>query len=193
MKWNLLSTLLLFITISVFFTACKKDNQPKPRGYFRIDFPEKKYTIYNSDCPYSFEYPEYGTIEKVDEFKGSDCWVNIAFPAYKAKIHLTYKTVDNNLAQYIEDIHTLTYKHVIKANDIVEIPIHNDSSKVYGVIYEISGNTASSISFFATDSTGHFISGALYFLTTPNADSLSPCLQFFRKDVVHLTESLQWK
>jgi gliding motility-associated lipoprotein GldD len=186
---------VLIIVLLAAFSAgsCKQSETPKPRGYFRIDFPEKKYTTFDSECPYSFEYPIYGKVEKVEGAIGGDCWINITFPAYKAKIYLTYKPVRNNLAQFVEDIHTITYKHTIKADDIVEVPIKNDAAKVFGIIYKISGNTASSINFFATDSTKHFLSGALYFSSTPNSDSLMPCLQFFQEDVVHLTESLHWK
>jgi gliding motility-associated lipoprotein GldD len=190
---NIYKIVPVLCVVMILFSSCKRESLPKPRGFFRIDFPEKKYTKLNINCPYIFEYPEYGIIETVKGIPDANCWINISFPAYKAKIHLTYKDVDNNLAQYIEDIHTITYKHVIKADDIIEIPVINDSSKVYGIIYGISGNTASSINFFVTDSSSHFLSGALYFSSTPNADSLGPCLQFFRKDVVHLIESLQWK
>ena len=173
--------------------SCHKDHTPKPRGYFRIDFPEKKYQTFDAKCPFSFEYPAYGVIEDVPGATGSDCWYNVSFPKYKAKIHLTYKKVDHNLAKYIEDVHAIAYKHIIKADDIKEIPVIHNKNHVYGIIYDISGNTASSLNFFVTDSTKHFLSGALYFSAEPNVDSLRPCLQFFRQDVVHLTESIEWK
>jgi len=192
MRKILKNILLLYLLIFI-AESCHRNYTPKPRGYFRIDFPEKKYISLESECPYVLDYPEYGIIEKVQSSASDNCWYNISFPQFNAKIHLTYKNVDNNLSRFTEDIHTLTYKHTIKADDIQEIPVINDSNKVYGIIYEISGNTASSLTFFLTDSSKHFLSGALYFSATPNSDSLMPCLQFFRQDVVHLTESLKWK
>jgi len=181
------------ITFTILLSACRNDYVPKPRGYFRIQFPEKQYIKYVGDCPFSFEYPAYASLENVNEGFNSNCWYNISVPAYKAKIHLTYKNVDGNLSHYIEDVRKITYKHIIKANDIEEQRIVRRQDKVYGIVYKISGNTASSLSFFLTDSSEHFLSGALYFSSVPNSDSLAPSIQFFQEDVVHLTESLTWK
>jgi len=173
--------------------ACHKTYTPKPYGYFRIDFPEKQYTSYQSECGYGFEYPVYG---KITPFQGAEpepCWINIEFPEYRGKIHLTYKDVKNhNVAAYAEDIRTLAYKHIIKADDIIEKPVSFPERKVYGLVYDIRGNTASSMSFYLTDSTAHFISGALYFSVKPNKDSLAPVIRFFSKDIDHLIETLHW-
>jgi gliding motility-associated lipoprotein GldD len=188
-----LKNLLYIFLATLIFAACSKDYNPKPRGYFRIDFPEKRYKAFESSCPFSFEYPAYSVIERVEEGMNENCWYNISVPKYKAKIHLTYKDVDGNLSRYIEDIHKIAYKHTFKADDIEEKRIIRSRDKVYGILYTISGNTASSMSFFLTDSVKHFLSGALYFSSTPNSDSLAPCIQFFQEDVVHLTESLTWK
>jgi gliding motility-associated lipoprotein GldD len=71
--------------------------------------------------------------------------------------------------------------------------ILRDSVKVYGLIYDIEGNTASSLQFYVTDSTKHFIRGALYFNVRPNIDSVKIVLEFLKKDVLHLIQTLQWK
>lgn len=173
--------------------SCNKSYVPKPRGYFRIDFPEKEYTTYKSECPFTFEYPVYGVIEDVEQPDQNQCWQNISFPGYNAKIYLTYLPLQNNLSKHSEDIRTLVYKHIIKADDIKEIRVSKPENNVHGIIYSLSGNTASSISFLLTDSVNHFFSGSLYFSSIPNQDSLSPAIEFFREDVVHLTESLSWK
>lgn len=182
--------MLLLLAVAV---ACHKSYTPKPHGYFRIDFPEKKYTQYQSDCGYGFEYPVYGTITPFQGAVAEPCWINIEFPAYHGKIHLTYKdVVNNNVAAYAEDIRTLAYKHIIKADDIIERQVSFPDRKVYGLVYDIRGNTASSLSFYLTDSTSHFISGAMYFSVKPNKDSLAPVIRFFSKDVDHLIETLHW-
>jgi gliding motility-associated lipoprotein GldD len=188
-----MKNLVLISVLVLIFTSCGSGYTPKPRGYFRIDFPEKEYKSFESNCPFSFEYPAYSVIETVAEGLNENCWYNISIPAYKTKIHLTYKNIDGNLAQYIEDIHKIAYKHTFKADDIEERRIIRKKDKVYGILYSITGNTASSMSFFLTDSVQHFLSGALYFSSTPNSDSLAPSIQFFQEDVVHLTESLVWK
>jgi gliding motility-associated lipoprotein GldD len=180
------------IILALCLAGCHENNIPKPKGYFRIDFPEKKYTTYQSDCNYSFEYPVYAVITPFKGAEAEPCWINIEFPGYKGKIHLTYKALNNDLAKYVEDIHTLAYKHIIKADDIIEIPVSYPDRKVYGLIYDIRGNTASSMSFYLTDSSRNFLSGALYFSVIPNKDSLAPVIRFFTRDINHLVETLNW-
>ena len=65
-------------------------------------------------------------------------------------------------------------------------------NRVYGMLYNLKGNTASSWQFYATDSANHFLRGALYFSVNPNKDSLSPAIDFFGKDVIHIMETLKW-
>lgn len=158
----------------------------------RIDFPAKSYKQYTTDCNFSFEYPDYSVVERVETKSENSCWYNISAPAYNAKIHLTYRKLNKNLSVYSEDIRQLAYKHIVKADDIVETKVNNPENKVYGLVYSISGNTATALSFYLTDSVSNFLSGALYFAVAPNADSLAPAIQFFREDVVHLTETLVW-
>ena len=182
---------LVFLFISI--VGCNRVPTPKPRGYFRINFPEKQYHIYDSTCPYSFEYPKYGQIEIVNTAYTEPCWFNISFPEYNAKIHLTYKELDKDLATHIEDVRTLVYKHIIKADDIIENIVIEPDKKVYGIIYNLKGNTAATSTFFVTDSIKHFLTGSLYFSAHPNKDSLAPAIQFFQEDIVHLTKTLSWK
>ncbi len=183
----------LLIVLLIFMVSCKHQSTPKPHGYFRIDLPEKKYREYSSDCPYTFEYPVYGSIVNYNGPNAQPCWINIVFPDYDAEIHITYKTINNNLSKYVEDVHTIAYKHSIKADDIIENRISYPSRHVYGILYDITGNAASSVNFFVTDSTQHFLNGSLYFDVSPNADSLAPLIDFFRKDITHMLETLHWK
>lgn len=189
MKLRIVFVSLVLLT----FVSCNRGYTPKPRAYFRIDFPEKEYSDFSGACPFGFESPTYGQIERVNEDSEGACWYNISFPEYKAKIHLTYLPLENNLSKHSEDVREIVYKHIIKADNIEEIRFQNIDNNVYGILYKISGNTASSLSFLATDSLNHFLTGSLYFSTIPNQDSLLPAIQFFGEDVVHLTESLSWK
>lgn len=181
------------VIIPMVLVACVNDFTPKPRGYFRIDFPDKEYQVFESDCPFTFEYPVYGEIEKLEETFANLCWQNISFPGYQAKIHITYIPLNNDLSRHTEEIRSLVYKHIIKADDITEQRLFFPENNTYGLVYSLSGNTASALTFMMTDSVNHFLSGSLYFSSIPNSDSLSPAIQFFQEDVVHLTESLTWK
>ena len=166
---------------------------PKRKGYFRITFPERKYLTYTSDCPFTFNYPTYSQVVKDDDPSAQPCWLNIVFPQFKGKIYLSYKVVNNNLIQYLEECREFAIKHEVKASAINESVVTNPKEHVYGLIYDIQGNAASNIQFYLTDSTKNFIRGALYFYSTPNKDSLEPVLQFIKKDVYNMVQSFRWK
>jgi len=185
--------LLCTIALAIFISGCRKDYVPKPKSYFRIDFPDKQYVPYHAvGCNYSFEVPVYARVVPYTGVMAEPCWVNIEFPGYKGIVHITYKKLNNNLNEYVEDIRTLAYKHIIKADDIIEKPFYFPERDVNGIIYDIRGNTASSLSFFVTDSTKNFLSGALYFNVIPNKDSLAPVIHFFSADIDHLIRTLNW-
>ena len=122
-------------------------------------------------------------------------WKNIIYPRFKAEINLSYKHIDNNqeLEKYLDDSWTLATKHQVKASGMPETPIRRDSAKVFGLMFEIEGNSASNLQFYATDSTHHFIRGALYFFAHPNYDSLAPVIEFLKKDVERMITTLKWK
>ena len=84
-------------------------------------------------------------------------------------------------------------KHIPKASDIKEIPYSNKEHKVYGLVYDIRGSGAASpFQFYLTDSSLHFLRGALYFNMIPNNDSMAPVIDFIEEDMNHLIETLQW-
>ena len=192
---------LLFLALIIFvcfvtLSSCDEEDtvySPKPRGYCRIDFPKKEYRLYDSVCPYSFEIPIYSKMVK-DRHNGAEpCWLNLEFPQFRATIHLSYKGVENNLAKYLDDSHDFANRHQVKATGLDEITILRDSAKVYGLLFDIAGNTASSLQFYLTDSTKHFLRGALYFNSVPNIDSLKIVVDFLKKDVLHMIQTTRWK
>lgn len=166
---------------------------PKPQGYFRISLADKGYTTYTGACPYSFEYANDAVIGKDSTPNAEPCWINIDYPKLKARIYISYKPVTNNIATLLEDTRTMVYKHTVKADDIEEKAFTNPETHTYGNMYEIGGNAASSVQFFVTDSTRHFVRGALYFNCSPNADSLAPVIEHIKKDVVRMMETMVWK
>jgi gliding motility-associated lipoprotein GldD len=183
----------------IFFIACNSDYTIKPRGYFKIDFPEKAYqTFDNPSYPYSFQYPVYGNIIKdslfFDEKAENPYWINIDLPRFNAKIYISYKEIGKNkFDSLVNDAFTMSYKqHTYKASAIEPMPFttpHNLS----GIYFTLKGNTATANQFFITDSTKHFLRGALYFDAVPNEDSLKPVNNFLQKDLQHLLNTLQWR
>ena len=184
----IISLLLLLLV-----TACQPTSTPKPRGFVRIDFPAREYVLFDSVCPYTFEYPSYGKIVPDTDYITEPCWINIDFPDFNGTIHISYKEVNQNLNDFIEDSRDLTYKHTIKADAIQETVYTNPELEVHGILYDIKGNAASNIQFYLTDSNEHFLRGSLYFNVQPDKDSLAPVISFFREDIIHMVESFAWK
>jgi gliding motility-associated lipoprotein GldD len=83
--------------------------------------------------------------------------------------------------------------HITKADAINEQLINDVGNRIFGILYDLKGNTASAVQFYVTDSVKHYLRGSLYFESEPNADSLAPVIDFFREDVIHLIETLKWK
>jgi gliding motility-associated lipoprotein GldD len=163
---------------------------PKPKGYMRFDLPEKEYCLFDSVCPFRFEYPVYG---KMVSIKEHDCWYNLSFPQYRATIYLSYQPIHSNLVELLDDAHIFAYRHDVKANAIEPQFIRTKNESITGLLFDIKGNTASSVQFFVTDSINHFFRGSLYFYSAPNSDSLAPLIDFFRKDIEHLIETVDFK
>ncbi|HEY1163824.1 MAG TPA: hypothetical protein VGE90_01625 [Chitinophaga sp.] len=190
----------LFLCIILGATACEQAYTPKPRGYFNISFPAKEYRVFDKPgYPYTFEYPVYANITQDSSFFGetpeNPYWINVEFPSLNGKIYMSYKEIgkhSNTLEKLVNDAFKMTYKHTYKADYIDEKDIHTPNG-VSGLFYEVGGNAASAKQFFATDSSSHFLRGALYFDATPNADSLAPVHKFLQEDMLHLVETLKWK
>lgn len=182
---------LLFLVLCIGLGGCQKAPTPKKHSYFRIDFPEKDYTLVEEKGRYSFELPHYAHWQKEDTSRYA--WQNIYFPQQNGQLHLSYFPLKNNLAEYIEDTHKFVYKHTIKADAIRPNEYSAPERKVYGILYNIDGNTASSVQFFVTDSMKHFLRGSLYLNEKPNKDSLDIVIDFLAQDVVRLMQTIEWK
>lgn len=197
LKKNNILILLLFLLV---VCGCKEIAVPKPKGYFRIDLPSKEYILFNGIdstsvyLPLSFEYPVYGKISYKSDVQSEPGWFNIDFPLYKAKVYFTYKDIRNDLADLMEQTYKMNVKnHISKADAINETSINDPDNKVYGILYDLKGSTATAVQFFVTDSVKHFLRGSLYFSAVPNPDSLAPVNEFFRADIIHMIETLKWK
>jgi gliding motility-associated lipoprotein GldD len=187
---------VIFILLGfILLSSCGNDYAPKPRGYFKIDLPKKRYQSYNSDCPYTFDFPVYGKIVPDSSRGAKPCWIDISFPQFNGRIHLSYQPVTSRQVfnELVEDARTFAFKHTVKATAIDEKYVAFPDRKVYGTYYSIDGNTASSIQFYLTDSTRNYIRGALYFHEEPRLDSIQPVLKFIEQDIDRLIKTFRWK
>ena len=94
----------------------------------------------------------------------------------------------------MEDSRKLVMKLIPMSNGIDDLLILDRSKDVYGIQYLVSGKDAASpYQFFLTDSSQHFLRGALYFSHAPNNDSIQPVIDYIFDDMQHLISSFEWK
>lgn len=175
--------------ILVFFSACKEESTPKPDAFLTLEYPKQEYIDYhNPKTEFSFDVNQWATVK---EMKSNSFEVH--YPSMKATLFFNYKPVENNLDILFKDAQKLTYEHFIKADEIIEHPFINDGNKVYGMLYNIQGDAATNIQFYATDSVKNFLVGSLYFYAKPNFDSILPAKEYIEKDMRRILETLKWK
>jgi gliding motility-associated lipoprotein GldD len=179
-------------SVLFFFTACEETFVPKPRGFQRIEFPLKKYVKTRTDCGFGMEIPEYAVIEKDNHPTAKPCWYNIHYGRFNATLHISYENFssEKDLIKLTEDARTLVYKHTIKADEIYETQISN--AYIKGMLYELSGSTATNFQFYVVDGKNNYLRGALYFNERTNTDSVAPVLAFLKDDIIHSLETLKW-
>ena len=198
MEVNNMQKLLISLGLILLLAACNSNFVVKDRGYFNIPLPEHKYRTFDEPgYPYSFEYPVYANVLKDSTFfedkAENPWWINIDFPQFGGRIYVSYKDLQKNeFGKMVNDAYKLTYKHTTKATSITDSNMATPNG-VHGIYFKVGGNAATARQFYLSDSTKHFLRGALYFDTTPNEDSLAPVSNFIQKDLLHLINSFKWK
>ncbi len=178
----------LIIICIIGFISCKNDTLPKPKAYLSLTYPAKSYKSLTVQRPYTFNVLKSTTIK--DESKN---WLKIKYPNLKGSIDITYRPVENNLKELLTEAEKLVFKHTLKAEQIIPKDFVNPKKRVFGSLYEITGDAASHIQFHITDSTHNFIKGSLYFYAKPNYDSILPAVAYIKEDILQLIETLEWK
>lgn len=192
---SILRRLLLIIICGILMCACNTEYQPKPKGYNRLELPVAAYVNTPDTLPYFFEYSKHAKLLKDTSWVREKHWVEISYPEFKATIHITYKQLQGSqelLKEYLNDAYVLTAKHQIKAYAIDESITKTESGKT-AVIAEIEGEVPSQFQFTMTDSSRNFLRGALYFNVKVQNDSLRPAIEYVKKDIMHMINSLAWR
>jgi gliding motility-associated lipoprotein GldD len=189
--------------LALLLSACEEAAQtPKPRGYPRVVYPEKKYQPFaETYCGFTFEYPAYATIQRdtlfFDEKPAHPCWFNIYVPEFNCKIHCSYMPVNRSYPadKLKTDAFKMTDWHNKKATFIEEKPFLAPEQNLKGIFFEVDGPVASKYQFFMTDTAEqqHFFRGALYFYAQAQPDSLKPVYDFMKKDLERMLETFRWK
>ena len=175
--------------------SCGSNYLPKPKGYNRIKLPEANYRPLPDSLPYYFEYSNHAKILRDSSWITERFWINLYYPEMKAAIHITYKPVtDSIIREYLSDSYKLTSQHNVKAyaieENILELP-----NGLYASFTELEGEVPTQAQFHVTDSdsTDHFLRGALYFRTATKNDSLAPVINYLKQDIIHLLTTLDWR
>ncbi|OJJ21896.1 gliding motility lipoprotein GldD [marine bacterium AO1-C] len=194
MKMNKLYGLMGMLAI--FLSACgggSSEYSPKPKGYNRIDLPEAKYVKLAEKAPYTFEVSTYAKVRPDSSKIAEPYWFHVIYPSFNAEVQLTYKQVPNNKTfdEFIEDSHILLNKHMERAYEIKDFVIKTPSKKT-AAVFELTGDVPSQFQFYISDSTRHFLRGALYFKTATKNDSLKPVIEFIKKDILHMLNTCEW-
>lgn len=174
--------------------SCDREYLPKPLGYNRLELPEPAYQSLPDTLPYTFEYSKHATLLPDTSSIREKYWIEIYYPSIKSNVHITYKPLRHNeklLKEFMDDAYTLTAKHQIKAYAINEVITVTPSGKT-AVIAELEGEVPSQFQFTITDSTENFLRGALYFNTKVQNDSLAPAIEYMKRDMMHIINTLEW-
>lgn len=185
-----------FIGLVVVMACSSSPNySPKPKGFNRIDLPAHEYQQLADVHPFSFEYSKHAVIQPDTTSFAEPHWLIVYYPDYDARIQLTYKSLNgdlNKLSRHIDDAYKLADKHHVKANS-EEVQLMQLKDGKTAIVIELEGEVPSHYQFYSTDTTKHFLRGALYLMQPTLNDSLTPVVNYMKEDCKHLLETLTWK
>jgi gliding motility-associated lipoprotein GldD len=181
---------LFFLSLTQY--GCQEIAVPKPKAFLALDYTAPTYQTTAPNLPLTFDKNELSKVNLVQN-NNEILGIDLKYNPLNAAVHISYKNVQNNLKALIQSSLSITQQHAKIAHSISEKEFRNDSNRVYGKIFDLSGPVASQIQFYVTDSTHHFLSGALYFNKKPNYDSIYPAIRYIQKDIVRMMESMKWE
>lgn len=191
----------LLLVFPLLWLSCSEAPTARPDAFMRIGLPSTdNYAPLNESAPFGLDINAEAEVivkdvlaeEGNEEVREGEYWLDVVYPTVLSTVQFTYKPVDNNLEALVRDAQQLAYKHTVKASGMREQFFEYKDKKVYGLYYELSGASATTTQFYATDSTQHFLRGVLYHYSAPNADSLAPVTQFMQAEILEMISSLHW-
>ena len=178
-----------FFLVFVFLFSCDQNHKPKPKGFQRYTLPIPQHETINFSDYYLFEKNKIAKPELNKDLG----WLNLSYKKEGAEILITFKQINTpqDLSLYIKESYKLINRHKVKANSILETNIKTIDGK-HAVLIDIKGEVASPFQFITTDSSKNFLRAALYFEKPIKGDSLSPIVDYLKKDMLHVLNTLQW-
>jgi gliding motility-associated lipoprotein GldD len=185
------------LVLVTFCLACGRSSTvyyPKPKGFERIELPEHAYQTLQGDYPYTFEYSQSAVIQPDRTKDAEPYWILVEYPSLNAKIQFTYKPINGDLTKldkHVADAYKLASKHQVRATEQREQVINLKNGKK-AVVIEIDGEVPSHFQFYATDTSKHFLRGAVYLNAATLNDSLLPIVDYLKMDSRRILETLKW-
>lgn len=178
-----------FIFFVLIFISCSQSYQPKPKAFNQIYLPKPDYTKLSVVGDYTFEKNKIAKKSENKEYG----WLNLSYFNQSAEVLLTYKKVNSkkHLEGLIDESFKLISKHQNKASSIVETEIKTLNNKTAKII-DIKGEVPTPFQFIITDSTENFMRAALYFEKPIKGDSLAPVVNYIKRDMLHILNTLSW-
>ncbi len=180
----------------IFLTSCGSTEvySPKPKGFNRLELPTHEYQTMKAKHPFSFEFSKHAVLENDTHSLAEPDWVIVHYPDLDTRIQFTYKPLNGDLtklSKHIDDAYKLAAKHHVKADSQTESVINLKNGKK-AVVIEIDGEVPSHFQFYMTDTSKHYLRGALYIMEPTLNDSLRPLVDFMKEDCMHILETLNW-
>ncbi len=193
---------VIFCPALIFFLllSCTADVPvPKPRTFPRLTLPERNPVSFDiPTCPFEFKFPDYAQVNKSTSFfkekPPHDCWFDLHIPSLNASLYFSYHKIKSK--KEYEKLVADTYKvntQINKRSDFMEEVRIRNTQGVGGMKFIFEGAAASPIHFYLSDTTQHFVKGALYYNDRVRPDSMAPATDFLREDIDKLLGTFLWK
>lgn len=192
--------ILILFVFTCLLVGCGSSSQndsyaPKPKGYNRIALPPQTYQPIGGEYPYQFDISTAAVVLPDSSPLAEKDWIYLYYPKLDANIQLTYKHVRRDparLRDFIDDAYKLAGKHQIRATAVQQQTIVTQTGKTATLI-RLQGDVPTPFQFYTTDSTTHYLRGAIYFPTATKNDSLAPVIEYLERDALRLLNTLRWR
>jgi gliding motility-associated lipoprotein GldD len=155
-------------------------------------------TINLNECPFTFDFPTYAQVNRnttyFDEATPHPCWFDLHLPDFNADLFLSYHPISSrkDFDKLVGDSYKIA-NQINRRSDYMEESSIKNNRGVSGMKFLFEGAAASPIHFYLSDTTQHFVKGALYYNEKVRPDSLLPATEFIMEDIDGLLASFQWR